>query len=213
MNEQVSRAEWTEIANAVVIAIAGLLIAFATYQMSLWTGEEDLGFSGAGVLQTQAAQMSAAADARRTIGVQLLAQWFDARARGDAQVAGAYKARFPPGLHEAFDTWLAEKPFENPRAPSSPFEMPQYVHSETAQVSALQQQADDSFKRARRAKQTADAYSQVVTILSLALFFAGINQVFKFRQVRMALLALAAIACMLGVVRIASLPIMALHGT
>jgi hypothetical protein len=203
---------WTEVANAVVIAIAGLLISFASYQGALWSGDEELGFSRANVLHTESAQKSALAATREAVAVQLFTQWFNATARGETKVAEMYEARFPPMLRNAFDAWIALRPFDNPAAPPSPFSMPQYAIADAARADALQSQADDSFRRAQAAKRIADTYSQAGTILSTALFFAGISQVFRITRVRYALLALAAFACALGIVRIVTLPIMTLYG-
>jgi hypothetical protein len=204
---------WTEIANAVVIAIAGLLISFASYQAALWSGEEELAFSRANVLHTESAQTSARAETRETIAIQLFTQWFNAAARGETKVAGMYVARFPPMLRNAFNAWSALRPFDNPAAPPSPFSMPQYAVAEATEADALQTQANASFKRGQATKRVADTYGQAGTILSTALFFAGISQVFRIDRVRYALLALAAFACALGIVRIITLPIMTLYSS
>jgi hypothetical protein len=207
------RSAWTEIANAVVIAIAGLLISFASYQAALWSGEEELGFSRANVLHTESAESSARGGTREAVAVQLFSQWFNAAARGETKVADMFAARFPPKLRIAFDAWSALRPFDNPAAPPSPFSMPQYVNSEAAEAEALQAQANASFKLGQAAKRIADTYGQAVTILSTALFFAGISQVFRLTRVRFALLALAAFACAIAMVRIITLPIMTLFSS
>ena len=86
-----------------------------------------------------------------------------------------FAARFPPKLHAAFSAWSDLQPFDNPAAPASPFSMPQYANLETSEADALQTQADLSFKRGQAAKRVADTYGQAGTILSTALFFAGIS--------------------------------------
>jgi hypothetical protein len=199
---------WTEIANAVVIAIAGLLVSFAAYQAALWSGEVELHFSRANVLQTESAELQARAEVREAVGVQVFGHWFDAAVRKETELADKYVARFPPALREAFDAWIALKPFQNPAAPSSPFEMPQYATPEVTQAATLQQQSKDAFRRGQTAKHVADTYGQAGTILATALFFAGISQVFKSNKVRVALFALAALACVLGIVRVFTLPIL-----
>jgi hypothetical protein len=214
MSEAVSaRSAWTELANAVVIAVAGLLISYASYQAALWSGEEEIGFTRANVLHTESAQTAALAETRQAVAIQLFTQWFNAAAHNDAKVASMYVARFPPNLRGAFDAWSALKPFDNPAAPPSPFSMPQFAISETTRSQALQDEAEASFKRGQAAKRVADTYGQAGTILSTALFFAGISQVFKLERVRIALLALGAFACALGLARIITLPIMTLFSS
>lgn len=207
------RGAWTEVANAVVIAIAGLLISFASYQVALWSGDEELSFSRANVLHTESAQKSALGATREAVALQLFTQWFNAAARGETKVADMYATRFPPTLRNAFNAWSALRPFDNPAAPPSPFSMPQYAVSDAAEADALQAQANLSFKRGQVAKRVADTYGQAGTILSTALFFAGISQVFRLARVRYLLVALAAFACALGIVRILTLPIMTLFSS
>jgi hypothetical protein len=207
---EAKRASRIEIANAVVIAIAGLIISFAGYQAALWSGEVELNFSRANVLQTESATLQARAEVREAVGVQIFGHWFDAAVRNETEVADKYVARFPPELRDAFRAWIALHPLQNSAAPSSPFTMPQYAIPEATQAIALRAQADASFRRGQAAKRAADTYGQAVTILSTALFFAGISQVFKVGKVRLALLILAALACALGVVRVLTLPIMTL---
>jgi hypothetical protein len=204
------RVSSTEIANAVVIAIAGLLISFAAYQGALWSGEVGLEFSRANVLHTESVQKSARADTRQAVDVQVFGHWFDSAVRNETELASKYAARFPPGLRPAFNAWIALRPFDNPAAPPSPFSMPQYESPEATQAATLREQADAAFLRGQRAKRFADTYGQAGTILATALFFAGISQVFRAAKVRGALLALAALACALGLVRVFTLPIMTL---
>jgi hypothetical protein len=201
---------WTEIANAVVIAIAGLLISFAAYQAALWSGEVALEFTRANVLRTESVQKSTVAETREAIGVQIFGHWFDATGRKEADLANKYVARFPPRLRRAFDAWIAQRPFDNPAAASSPFAMPQYEVPEAIEAAALQKQADTAFRRGQRAKHVAETYGQAGTILSTALFFAGISQVFRAERVRVALLVLAVIGCALGIVRVFTLPMITL---
>jgi hypothetical protein len=201
-------AQWTEIANAVVIAIAGLLVSFAAYQAALWSGELELQFSRANVLQTESAKLEARAEVREAVGVQVFGHWFDAAVRNEPDLADKYVARFPPTLRDAFNAWIALKPFENPAAPPTPFDMRQYAIPEATQAETLQEQAKAAFRRGQDAKRVADTYGQAGTLLATALFFAGISQVFRSNRVRQALFALAALACGLGLVRVLTLPML-----
>src|SRR4051812_20919501 len=101
-----TQVSWIEIANAVVIAVAGLLISFAAYQGALWSGEVALQFTRANVLHTESAQRSMVAEAHEAIGVQIFGHWFDAAGRKETDLANKYVARFPPGLRPAFDAWI-----------------------------------------------------------------------------------------------------------
>jgi hypothetical protein len=86
--------------------------------------------------------------------------------------------------------------------------MPQYTMADAAAAADLQRKANALFRRGERAGHIADTYGQAATLLSIALFFAGISQVFTIGRVRLALLALAVLACGLGLVRVVTLPMM-----
>lgn len=211
MADEESRAtDRMEVANAVVIALSGLLISFAAYQSDLWSGEENVQFSRANILYTQAARTWDRANVQRSVDVQIFSHWLDAVLHKDAELAGLYASRVPPDARKAFEAWQAQDPVHNPAAASSPLAMPQYTPAAPVQAAAMERQADAAFRDGRRARRAADSYAQAGTILATSLFFAGISQVFRLRGTQKALLVLAVIACLLGVLRLVSLPMMSL---
>jgi hypothetical protein len=205
------KTSWSEIANAVVIALSGLLVAFSTYQADLWNSEEDINFSRASILYTQAARTWDRENAREAVITQLFSHWLEAALHKDTTLANFYANRIPPDVRPAFDAWLAMDPLQNEKAPFSPLALPQYAPSGRTEAAALESQGDASHSLARQGKRTADSYAQAGTILSVSLFFAGISQVFRSRPARYALFAFAAIACAIGIVRIFTLPLVALY--
>ena len=207
-SDRVSRAE---IANGVVIAAAGLLISWAAYQADLWSGEEDLNFSRANILYTQAARTWGRANAQQAVEVQLFSQWLDAALHGDATLAQFYADRLPTEARPAFKAWLAMDPLRKSGAPSSPLAMPQYAPPGPIKAADLEQQGDAAFGKGRRAKRIGDSYAQAGAGLSTSLFFAGISQIFRGRGMRYALLGLGMFACALGVLRLATLPLLSLY--
>jgi hypothetical protein len=201
----------SEVANAGVIALSGLLVAYSAYQADLWNSQEDINFSRASILYTQAARTWDRTDAREAVLTELFSHWLDATMHKDETVANFYADRIPADVRPAFDAWLALDPLRNQKAPFSPLAMPEYARSGATQAAALEAQGDASLALARRGKRIADSYSQAGTILSVSLFFAGIGQIFRLRSVRYALFALAAIACVVGIFRIFTLPFLALY--
>lgn len=201
-----------EIVNAVVIALSGLLIAFASYQADLWSGEEDANFTRANILYTQAARTWDRSNTHQGVAVELFSHWLDARLRGEPRLAAFYETRIPADYQPAFQAWLALDPLENPSAPASPLAMPQFAPKGPVQAKALEAQGDAAFRIGRHARRIGDSFSQAGTVLSTALFFAGISQVFRSLATRRALMILAALACILGVARLFTLPLMSLFG-
>ena len=133
--------------------------------------------------------------------------WLDAKVRGEEPLAAFYQARFPEGMKPAFNAWLASRPLQNPSAPATPFAMSLYKRPGLAAARELDQRADQAFDQGEHDKAVSDAFEQGATILALALFFGGIGQVFKVRGARIALLMIAGVAVVAGLVRLFSLPL------
>lgn len=199
-----------EIPNGVVIAVAGLLIAFAGYEADLWGGEENVELSRANILYTQAARTWGRANAQQAVEVQLFSQWLNAALHQDTALATYYADHLPAEVEAAFKAWLALDPLRRPGAPASPLAMPQYAPPGPIKATALEQQGDAAFNRGRRAKRVSESYGQTGAVLSTSLFFAGISQIFNARTMRFVLLALAVVACLLGILRLTTLPVMTL---
>ena len=85
--------------------------------------------------------------------------------------------------------------------------MPQYQrHDREAQVADAK--ATAVLRAGQAANQISDRFSQGNVMLAMAMFFAGIAQVFRIDHLRFALLGVAVITCVVGVVRVASLPML-----
>jgi hypothetical protein len=202
-----------EIANAAVIAVSGLLIAYSSYQSSLWSGEEELNFSRANILYTQAARTWDRANVVRATDIELFSHWLDATLHKEPEVAEFYASRTPPELRESFKAWLDLDPMRNSATPFSPLGMPQYAPADERQAKALEDRGVSAFEAGRRSKHVSESYEQAVTIFSTALFFAGIGQVFRARVTQNALFGLSVFAAVLGVVRLLTLPFMSLFAS
>src|SRR5437868_12988368 len=68
----------------------------------------------AGLLSLQGMQQT-------TIHTAMFMEVLAAKQAGNEQLANFYVERFPPDVREAYDAWLAQKPFENPNADPHPF--------------------------------------------------------------------------------------------
>jgi hypothetical protein len=63
----------------------------------------------AGLLTTQGMQQA-------TIHTAMFMQLLAAQQAGNEKLVNFYAQRFPPDVRKAYDAWLAQKPFENPKA-------------------------------------------------------------------------------------------------
>lgn len=201
------RDKWLETGSATVLSLAALASSWAGYQGSLWDGEQASAYIRANAARIEASRVRLEGDARQGAILAVFSQWLDAEARGDKQLAEFYRSRFPNDMRPAFNAWIRDRPTRNPSALPTPFDMPDYRYPGREQSDALEQEGERQFVYGERANTISDAFGQGATILASALFFAGIGQVFSVRTTRVWLLVVAAMATVLGMARIAVLPL------
>ncbi len=210
MADDSNRVDRLEVASAVVLSIAALASSAASYQAGLWDGEQAAHYTRASVLRVQASRAALEGDTLRAVEVQAFGAWLEAKARGDNKAADFYQARLPAEFKPAFNAWLAEDPLTNPSAAPTPFAMPAYRRPGQDQASATDAQAEQTFNQGQYDNAVSDAFEQGATVLAVALFFGGIGQVFKGKGTRIALLTIAGVALVAGLLRVLSLPIQVL---
>ena len=71
-------------------------------------------------------QSSTRAGQLTQVDIATFIQWVDADVKNDEKLARFYRKRFRPEFPPAFAAWIATKPKTNPKAPLTPFAMPQY---------------------------------------------------------------------------------------
>ena len=199
-------ARWRETGAAAIIAAAGLLTSWASYQGAIWEGLQSADYTRSSVLQVNAPRVAMDAALDQAVELNLVRAWVDAKASGDSRLAAFYEARVPPSLQPAFREWLAHRPMEDPDAPRSPFAVASYRPPGFAQASALEAGAEQAFRTGMKARHTADAFHRAGVFLAMAMFFAGIGQVLTRAHLRLALLVLGAASLALGAVQVFVLP-------
>ena len=201
---------WTqrglETAMAVVISIAGLGTSWSSYQAALWNSRQAIHFGTAGGQRTEASRAALDAEMKRVVDIGLFSAWMDAEALGDRRRAGLYERRFTPELKAAFAEWIAQDPMDNPQAAQSPFVLGSYRQPKLTQAEAMDGKADAEFQAGMRANGLSNAYTRGAVVLALAMFIAGVGQVFRRLDVRIVLAIGAVIACGYGLQRIFNLP-------
>lgn len=179
-----------DIAATVLLASAAIATAWATYQSSVWRGNQAKAQSGSIAARVESTRQAAVANRQSEIDVALFIQWVDAFAREDAELADFYRERFRAEFTPAFDAWIATNPRENPNAPKSPFAMPEYRLEATAKAEKLEEQAAQLGRDVQRDIERADSYMLAVVLFAIALFFAALSTKLASRDMRLALLGL-----------------------
>jgi len=164
-----------ELAATVLLAMAAVATAWATYQSSRWHGKQAKAQSASIAARVESTRAANVANRQAQIDVALFTQWIDAYARNETELADFYRRRFRDEFQPAFNAWVATKPRKNPKAPLSPFAMPQYKLAASVQADSLEAKAGAYSELVGRYIQRADNYTLAVVLFAASLFFAGIS--------------------------------------
>jgi hypothetical protein len=194
-----------ELVMVIVLSATTILTAWSGFQSSKWGGAMSIDFAEASSARIEASRLDETANIRTSIQVQLWTSWLQEYAV-DPEKAGFLQQRFPEPLATAHADWLATKPTKNADAPDSPFAMPSYVLPEREQAQAADDRADEKFQEALRNNQRGDNYTILTVLFATVLFFTAMSG--RVREIRsqVALLALALVLGVVGIVFLASFP-------
>src|SRR5262245_33775014 len=143
---------------------------------------------------------------RAAVHVNLVVHWLTAVNRGDQRTADFLFSRFPEPLRTAAEAWRATSPFENPDAPASPFDMPQYALQERIEADRWEQVAQDESAAAETAAAMASRCLLFTIIYASVLFLAGISGKFKWPAIDLTVLTLGAVTLLAGIAIMIALP-------
>jgi hypothetical protein len=194
-----------DVASVALISIAAVLTALCGYQSGRWGGQQARLYGEANAARVEAAQASDRANILTAIDVGLFLHYVDAIAAGNAREAQFLFQRFRPEMRPAMRAWLASKPLQNPRAPSSPFVMPQYSLRTHAEAIADDRLAAARFKDAVEATHHGDDFLLLTVIFAAVSFLAGIST--KMMYPRHAIVVAVGFAGLIyGLIRLVALP-------
>lgn len=198
---------FADVASLVLISVAAVLSAVCGYQAGRWDGEQTRLYSLANADRVMGAEVVGEDDARTTINVAIFLKYIDALSTGNQREAQFLYARFPPHMRAVLDAWLATKPLKNPKAPLSPFVMPQYSQQMRAAEKRYEQTASSDFDAAQIAHRHADDFSLLTIIFAAVSFLAGISTKMVFPR-HAIIVGLGIIALIYGVVRLIGIPVL-----
>jgi hypothetical protein len=196
-----------ELAAVLLLSLTTLATAWSGYQAARWSGEQSQLYARASATRIKSQQQSTAAGQRRIDDLLYFNEWLDARQSGDARLAALYRRRFRPAFVPAFDAWIAQRPFTNPKAIAGPLYMPQYRPVELARARRLDDSADDLYQGGTQAKANDDHYILSTVFFAAVLFFAGISLRLDWRPLRILVLGLAGMMLLAGTTFVLTLPV------
>jgi hypothetical protein len=196
-----------ELVSTVLLAVATVATAWAGYQASRWHGEQAQAQTRATATRLESTRASGVANRQVQIDVAVFIQWVDAYARDETELAGFYEDRFQDRFKPAFDAWIASDPLENPAAPLTPFELPEYQLAANDEAERLEADATAASEEAREDIERAERYVLCVVLFATSLFFAGISTKLHSSAAEAAILGLGCLLFLGTVVWLATFPV------
>ncbi len=204
-----------ELIEAIVLSIAAVLAAWTGFQSAKWSGVQANSYSQAGASRVESTKQSTLAGQETTVDVITFTQWLQAAEQEGLlaqpatanepyvpdpnSLSGFLYERFRPEFKVAVDAWVATHPRINPKAPATPFVMPQYQVTAAKDAASLDRKAESQSATARAANQRSDNYVLMTIVFATVLFFAGISSKMDTFRARVFLLGMA-IALLVGAI-------------
>jgi hypothetical protein len=185
--QRFNRADWIELAAAILLSLATIAAAWSAYQSTRWGGVQANNYSAAAASRTGATQHNSIFAAQAQVDVMTWISYLEHRQAGDERGAAFLMDRFRDEFKPAFDAWVAlVPPGEVP--PGTPFELPEYQPEARRLARQLNTEADELAAAAREANQIGDNFVLVAVIMASVLFFAGVGTKVNGRGVRLFML-------------------------
>ena len=203
---------WRDAGTAVLLSLAGLTSAWASYQSSLWDGEQAHAYTIANGLLTEAASLDLVVGQQDMTDRVLFFAWLNAAAGNDQLRMRFFENRFEPEMRAPFAAWRAQLPDDvhdlaaaATAAPTLP--MLKFDHPEAARARALRAKAQTSLAQGDAANGHGDRYGAATVLLSLVLFLGGISPILRQRRAQSAVLGIAALLGVAALLWVISLPV------
>ena len=198
---------WVEPVTALLMALATLSTAWCSYQSAAWTRKSNRLMNEFNSLERRAGLYMMQGMQQATIHTAMFMQLLAAQHAGNEKLANFYAERLPPDVRKAYDAWLAQKPFENPKADPHPFVPNLYEVRGTREAAEANAKAATSLQAARNGSSVSGQYLANTVLFATVLFFASASGKFEQRKVRVVAFAFAVAVFAFAVMRTAMLPL------
>jgi hypothetical protein len=197
---------WVEPVTALLMALATLSTAWCSYRSAAWTRRSNRLMNEYNALERRAGLLNLQGMQAMTIHTAMFMQMLAAQEAGNDKLANFYVQRFAPDVRQAYDAWLAQKPFENPNADPHPFVPNLYEVRGTREAAEATDTAASKLREARRAGDTSGQYLANTVLFATVLFFASASGKFEQRRVRILAFCFALAVFAFALVRTMMLP-------
>lgn len=197
---------WFEACSAILMALATLGTAWSSYETTRWGNDSSSQATAKSNCEREAMKLHLEANQYKAAHLHVFTQWLDARLDGKQANAEFYEHRFPPMMRDAFDAWMAQKPFENEKADPHPFMSKLYRVPQDAQALDLIAESGIHDAKSNASSAHAAGYLANTVLFAAVLVFAGTGARFENRLVRHGMFAFASALFLYAACRILMLP-------
>ena len=198
--------KWIEPVTAVLMALTTLCTAWCSYESAAWTRRSNGLMNESNALERRAALLDVQGSQALIVHASMFMQLLAAQHAGNQQLASFYAERFPPDVKKAYETWLAQKPFENRAADAHPFVPNLYEVRGAAEAAAARADATRRVAEAREAGNRSGQYLANTVLFATVLFFAGTAGTFEQARVRLFATAFGVALFAFAVIRMLLMP-------
>jgi len=205
-NQEAPKQRWVEPVIALLMALTTLGTAWCSYQSAAWTRKSNRLMNEYNSLERRAGVLTLQGMQAATIHTAMFMQMLAAQQSGNEKLKSFYVERFPPDLRKAYEAWLAQNPFENPKADPHPFVPTLYELRGAREAAEATQNAAEKLQTARNAGDVSGQFLANTVLFATVLFFANASGKFEQRRVRIVAFAFALAAFIFAVTRTMILP-------
>ena len=197
---------WVEPIVASLMALTTVGTAWCSYQSAAWTRQSNRLMNEYNSLERRADTLVLQGMQTATIHTALFMELLAAQQSGNEKLKDFYAERFPPDLRKAYDAWVAQKPFENPKSDPHPFVPNLYEMRGAREATEATANAARKMQDARAAGSVSGQYLANTVLFATVLFFANAAGKFEQRRVRLASICFAVPIFAFAVTRTMMLP-------
>ena len=206
-SRQPAKHRWAEPIAALLMALATLGTAWCSYESAAWTRRGNRAYTEYNSLERKAGLLTVQGMQAATIHTAMFMELLAAKQAGNERLADFYVQRFPPDARKAYDAWMAQNPFENPKADPHPFVPGLYEVRGTREAAEATATAGQKLQDGRSAGNFSGAYLANTVLFATVLFFANAATKFEQRRVRLLSFVFALAIFGFAVTRLALLPL------
>ena len=164
-----------ELAAAVLLAMAAIATAWASYQSARWHGKQAQAQSASIAARVESTRQASVAQPQAQVDLALFTQWIDAYARRRGRAHDFYRKRFRAEFEPAFEAWVATRPLRNDERAALAVRDAAVPTRGDGRGGAPRGEAAAFAEDVGRNIQRADNYLLAVVLFAISLFFAALS--------------------------------------